>query len=126
MVHSLYISAKGADALKLCICSGLGGQNVDVSVIKSGKSVPDKLPVPLPYLGSPVLVTDSGVVIQDVSTAAVFLGEHLSSNCSYRQILACRLLSCRSAPVIALVYSERDTAYELGFSVMIHDMIASR
>lgn len=90
MAHTLHISAKDADALKLCISAVLGGKELDVSVL-SGKSVPDKLDVPLPSLGCPVLATASGTVIQDVNTAAIFLGEiHLSDYC-LSENLACRL-----------------------------------
>lgn len=73
MAHALHISTKDADAFKLCIAAAQGGQDVDVSVV-SGKPVPDKLDLPLPSLGCPVLVTACGTVIQDVSAAAVFLG----------------------------------------------------
>lgn len=91
MAHTLHTTAKDADALKLCICAALGNTDLDVSVV-SGTSVPNKLEVPLPSLGCPVLSTASGTVIQDVNSAAVFLGEFFLLNCCMFEHLACRLL----------------------------------
>ena len=88
MAHTLYVSTKDADALKLCVCATLGSANVDASVV-SGASVPDRLDVPLPSLGCPILATASGNVIQDVSTAAVFLGESSISVCLSSVDAAC-------------------------------------
>jgi hypothetical protein len=90
MAHTLYISSKDADALKLCICIALGGKDLDVSVL-SGKTVPDKLEVPLPSLGCPVLATASGAIIQDVNAAAFVLGELVLFICHKSRCLVCRL-----------------------------------
>lgn len=74
MTYSLYIQAKDASALKLCVCVAASADNVDISVVPHGSDVSKKVDVPLLSQGLPALVTEDGAVIQECHAAAKLLG----------------------------------------------------